>query len=58
MGGDSGVAKAIGVSRLQAGQSSATQALGTVQGSMGGAVLSQLSHPHREAEAAVEGQQG
>lgn len=38
MGGDSRLAKAGRVSRLQAGQSSATQALGTVWGSTGGAV--------------------
>lgn len=36
MGGASGLAKATGVSGLWAGQSSATQALGTVEGSLGG----------------------
>lgn len=36
MGGASGLTKATGVFRLWAGQSSATQALGTMEGSLGG----------------------
>lgn len=38
MGGASGLTKATGVFRLWTGQSSATQALGTVGGSLGGVV--------------------
>lgn len=56
MGGDSGVAKAIRVSRLQAGQSSATQAL-VGQHGWGSASVSYITNTLRLRQA-VEGQQG